>query len=57
MGLGLYLINLAIVTYAAPQFTGSEVRVAFTHIVFGLFAAACYKGIARPKDEPEPYSG
>ncbi len=57
VGLGLYLLNLTIVTALVPVYAGSELRVAFTHIVFGLLAAACYKGMARPKDEPEPYSG
>jgi hypothetical protein len=50
VGLTLYAINFGIVNFAFPQFAGMEGRVAFTHLVFGLFAAALYKGMSR---EPE----
>lgn len=54
VGLVLYGINLAIVSFAFPQFLGLEGRVAFTHFAFGLISAALYKGMARPRIQNRP---
>ena len=56
VGLLLYLLNVSLVGLAFPQFLGMETRVAFTHVVFGLFAAALYKGMVgkRPGEVPSP---
>jgi len=54
VGLLLYGVNLAIVSFAAPQFAGMEGRVAFTHFTFGFISAALYKGMARPRVETRP---
>lgn len=47
VGLGLYLINLAAVSLWVPALRGNEVSVIFTHAVFGLVAAAAYRGLLR----------
>jgi len=47
MGLVLYLLNFGVVTALWPQLRGSELTVAFTHIVFGLIAAGGYRGLLR----------
>jgi hypothetical protein len=49
VGLFLYLINLAIISFGIPALRGNEVSVAFTHIVFGLIAAGAYRGLLRRK--------
>lgn len=56
MGLALYALNFLVVHFAFPEFAGKESLVAFTHVVFGLFAAALYKGMARDPD-PEELAG
>jgi len=48
-GLGLYCLNVAVVALAAPQWTGEELPVAITHLLFGLFAAAAYAGLTQRK--------
>lgn len=45
IGLVLYFVNYGVVRLAWPDFSGSETRVLFTHVVFGMFAAALYKGM------------
>ena len=50
MGAILYGINLAVTVMAFPQLQGMEGRVVFTHLVFGIFTAALYKGMARTRD-------
>jgi len=45
VGLVLYFANFGIVQATLPQYSGAEVRVLVTHIVFGMFAAALYKGM------------
>ena len=47
VGLALYPLNFAFVAMLIPSLVGGEFRPAFTHLVFGLFAAGAYKGIAR----------
>jgi hypothetical protein len=57
VGLVLYGLNLAFVTLALPELRGMEARVVFTHFVFGLIAAACYKGmVRRPESAERPAS-
>lgn len=50
MGAILYGVNLAVTVIAFPQLQGMESRVVFTHLVFGIFTAALYKGMARTRD-------
>lgn len=49
VGLGLYCLNVAVVSLATPQWTGQELPVAITHLLFGLFAAAAYAGFTQRK--------
>jgi hypothetical protein len=49
VGLVLYFMNWAFVSFVAPQWTGNELRVAVAHILFGLFAAASYAGFTQKK--------
>jgi hypothetical protein len=46
-GITLYLINLAIVSTAFPDWRGAELSVVFTHVVFGFMTAAVYRGLLR----------
>ena|SRR5437588_10443152 len=48
-GMGLYLLNLAIVSLVWPELRGHEVGVFFTHVVFGLIGAGAYRGLLRRK--------
>ncbi len=47
VGLGLYLLNLLVVTFALPAWRGNELPVLFTHLVFGLIAGGAYRGLLR----------
>jgi hypothetical protein len=47
MGLVLYLANLGIISFFAPTLRGNEATAIFTHVVFGLIAAAAYRGLLR----------
>lgn len=47
VGLGLYLINLGIVSLAWPEWRGSEGGVILTHLAFGFIAAGAYRGLLR----------
>ena len=49
IGLLLYGLNLLAVSLLWPQMRGNEASVAFTHIVFGLIAAATYRGLLKRK--------
>jgi hypothetical protein len=51
LGLVLYIGNAALVSLLAPRLTGMEERVIFTHVVFGVMAAALYKGMTRTRPE------
>jgi hypothetical protein len=51
-GVGLYLLNLLIVSFACPHLRGNELSVLFTHIVFGLLAAGIYRGLLKRKALP-----
>lgn len=53
VGLGLYLLNLACVALLAPALIGGELRPAITHLVFGLFSAGAYKGMARRRGQEQ----
>ena len=61
VGLLLYLINLGVVSFWWPEVRGNEVSVLFTHVVFGLIAAAVYRGLlkrqARLPEQPTPGQG
>ena len=46
-GLVLYLVNWAIVRAVWPAWQNSEFAVLFTHVVFGLIAAAAYRGLLK----------
>jgi hypothetical protein len=46
-GLALYLINLAVVSLAWPEWNGSEGGVILTHLAFGFIAAGAYRGLLR----------
>lgn len=49
-GLGLYLLNLAVVYFLFHWAYGREPAVIFTHILFGTFTAGLYRGLAsRPR--------
>lgn len=51
-GLALYLINFYAFTALFPWFANARNWITiFTHIVFGLVAAAAYKGLQKPKGE------
>jgi hypothetical protein len=45
VGLFLYLLNLAVVSFAFPELRGNEVSVAITHLVFGFVASGSYRGL------------
>lgn len=45
VGLGLYALNLAIVSLWIPSLHSDEVPVVLTHLVFGLVAAGAYRGL------------
>jgi hypothetical protein len=47
IGAGLYLINVAVVSWVLPSWRTNEVAVLFTHIVFGLVAGGAYRGLLR----------
>ena len=47
IGAGLYLINVAVVSWVLPSWRTNEVAVLFTHIVFGLIAGGAYRGLLR----------
>ena len=47
IGLVLYLLNLGFVSAFWPSLRGNEGSVVFTHAVFGLIAAASYRGLLR----------
>jgi hypothetical protein len=49
VGLLLYALNLLVVSILWPHMRGNEASVAFTHIVFGLLAAAAYRGLLKRK--------
>jgi hypothetical protein len=49
IGLILYGLNLLIVSLIWPQMRGNELSVVFTHVVFGLIAAAAYRGLLKRK--------
>ena len=51
-GLGLYLVNLAVVSVLWPAWRGNESAVLFTHAVFGLIAGASYRGLLRRHARP-----
>ena len=46
-GLLLYVLNLVVVSLCLPGLRQDEVPVIFTHAVFGLIAAAAYRGLLR----------
>jgi uncharacterized membrane protein HdeD (DUF308 family) len=53
-GLLLYLANFFAFHYLLPiQWTGSELAVLLTHIVFGFLAAGMYKGLSARKSVAE----
>jgi hypothetical protein len=48
VGFGLYLLNYLIFTRIYPQYAGQqEIGPIFTHVIFGMAAAAAYKGLAK----------
>ena len=47
LGLVWYMINFGVVSTFWPDLRGSEVSVAFTHVVFGLIAAGAYRGLLK----------
>lgn len=47
VGLALYGLNLLVVSLWIPGLRTDEVPVALTHLVFGLVAAAAYRGLLR----------
>ena len=46
-GLGLYILNLAVVSFVWQAAPHNEVPVIFTHIVFALIAGGAYRGLLR----------
>lgn len=47
VGLGLYAVNYCVFHFLpAVDWTGSELPVVVTHVVFSMFAAGAYKGLA-----------
>ena len=53
-GLTLYVINFGIVSTFWHQLRGDEILVVFTHVVFGLIAAAAYRGLLKRKQQQLP---
>ena len=53
IGLGLYLVNLGVISFSAPALRGNEVSVIFTHVVFGLIAGGAYRGLLRRRPARE----
>lgn len=50
IGIGLYLLNLAAFRLVfTDQWTGSELPVIVTHVVFSMVVAGAYKGLAARK--------
>lgn len=47
VGIGLYLVNLAVVSWEFPAWRTNEVAVLFTHVVFGLISGGAYRGLLR----------
>jgi hypothetical protein len=48
IGIGLYFLNL-IVTHAVASPSPNEGAIVILHIIFALFATACYKGFSVPR--------
>ncbi len=49
IGIVLYWLNLAVVSWCWPVWRANEVAVLFTHVVFGLICAGAYRGLLRRK--------
>lgn len=50
IGLGLYLLNFAVFRLMlSDRWTGSELSVVVTHVVFSMVVAGAYKGMAARK--------
>jgi len=47
VGLFLYGLNLAAVSFLIPDLRGGEFSVGFTHFVFGAIAGGAYRGLLR----------
>src|SRR5262249_19354232 len=47
LGVVLYVVNFGIVSIWWPEIRGNEFGVLLTHVVFGLVAAAAYRGLLR----------
>ena len=51
VGLGLYVLNFLVFHFLLTvDWTGTEVPVIVTHVVFGMVAAGIYKGLAARRD-------
>jgi hypothetical protein len=48
----LYVFNLLAVSIFLPEMRGNELSALLTHFVFGLLAAASYRGLLRRKSVP-----
>jgi hypothetical protein len=54
LGLGLYALNFVLFNYMLPvEWTGAELSVLVTHVVFGAIAAGAYKGLASRQETRE----
>lgn len=57
-GLALYLVNFYVMTAVFPWFAMARNWVSITaHILFGLIAAAAYKGLQKPEVRAAPHAG
>src|SRR6185436_12240638 len=50
----LFLINFGVVSIWFPELAGNEPMVFLTHLVFGLLAAAAYRGLLRRRPVSPP---